>query len=107
MLARTMEARALVFFTPYRPWLLQKDLAFFEFVRASNPSVRVEDGKATDGQVDGSNGDAAKGVLGVRKLFEEVLARAMFEEDPGDETLKRTVFGYEIYWQDLQDHNGR
>jgi nicotinamide N-methyltransferase len=30
LLRRNKDARALVFFTPYRPWLLEKDLAFFD-----------------------------------------------------------------------------
>jgi nicotinamide N-methyltransferase len=29
-LKKSGEARAYVFFSPYRPWLLEKDLAFFE-----------------------------------------------------------------------------
>ena len=32
-LKKTPEACAYVFFTPYRPWLLQKDLAFFDLAR--------------------------------------------------------------------------
>ncbi len=32
-LARTSDARALVFFTPYRPWLLEKDMEFFNVCR--------------------------------------------------------------------------
>ena len=51
------KAVALVFFTPYRPWLLQKDLAFFDLAR-----------------------DAG---LMVTKTFEKVMDKVMFEEDPG------------------------
>lgn len=56
-LKRTREARALVFFTPYRPWLLEKDLAFFDI--------------------------AKEGGFEVTKLFEKVMEKVMFEEDPG------------------------
>ena len=84
------DGTALVFFTPYRPWLLQKDLAFFDLAR--------ENGFIVD------------------KVLEKVMDKVMFEEDPGvrlvllrsfrssltydlqDELLRRTVFGYEMRW---------
>ena len=72
-LKRNASVQALVFFTPYRPWLLQKDLAFFDLARESG--------------------------FVVEKLFEEVIGDMMFEDDPGDETLRRTVFGYAVRWQ--------
>ncbi|KAJ9605489.1 Protein N-terminal and lysine N-methyltransferase efm7 [Cladophialophora chaetospira] len=72
-LKKTMDAVALVFFTPYRPWLLDKDLNFFELARA-------------DGFV-------------VNKISEQVMDKVMFEEDPGDEALRKTVFGYEVRWK--------
>lgn len=50
-------AQALVFFTPYRPWLLRKDLTFFDLARESG--------------------------LNVEKIFEHVMEKVMFEEDPG------------------------
>ncbi|OQN95638.1 hypothetical protein B0A48_18237 [Cryoendolithus antarcticus] len=71
-LGRETGAQALVFFTPYRPWLLQKDLAFFDLART--------------------------GGLEVDKMFEHVMEKVMFEEDPGDELLRRTVFGYRLTW---------
>ena len=73
-LARTATARALVFFTPYRPWLLEKDLAFFNMVN--------HDGR-----------------FQVQKLGEWLLDEVMFEDDPGDERLRRTVFGWEVSWK--------
>jgi nicotinamide N-methyltransferase len=48
---------ALVFFTPYRPWLLEKDLSFFE--KAEEGGFRVE------------------------KILEKVMDKVLFEEDPG------------------------
>ncbi|KAK3173963.1 hypothetical protein Dsin_032977 [Dipteronia sinensis] len=63
-------ARALVFFTPYRPWLLQNDLNFFNLAK-----------------------DAG---LAVEKVLERVMDKVMFEKDRGDELLRRTVFGYEV-----------
>jgi len=75
-LARTAKARALVFFTPYRPWLLKKDLDFFDLC-------------------------GGKGLV-VEKVVQERMKKVMFVEDRGDEILRRTVFGYEVYWRDLR-----
>lgn len=71
-LKRAPEAVALVFFTPYRPWLLEKDLAFFDLARGEG--------------------------LTVCKVFEKVMDKVMFEDDPGDELLRRTVYGYRLQW---------
>lgn len=71
-LNRAEVARALVFFTPYRPWLLEKDLAFFDLCKEKG--------------------------LAVTKVLEEIMESVMFQEDRGDELLRRTVFGYEITW---------
>ena len=57
MLKKEKDARAFVFFTPYRPWLLEKDLAFFDLARG-------------------------KGFV-VERMFEKVMEKVMFEEDPG------------------------
>lgn len=72
-LKHSHSARALVFFTPYRPWLLEKDLRFFELAQNAH--------------------------FVVKKLFEHVMDKVMFPEDPGDETLRRTVFAYEVMWE--------
>lgn len=72
-LKKTAQSVALVFFTPYRPWLLEKDLNFFDLARA-------------EGFV-------------VTKIMERTTDKVMFENDPGDELLRRTVFGYEVRWQ--------
>lgn len=71
-LQKTADAKALVFFTPYRPWLYEKDMAFFDTCRA-------------------------RGFL-VEKVLEEKMEKVMFEKDPGDEELRRTVFGYVVRW---------
>lgn len=73
-LARSPESRALVFFTPYRPWLYEKDMAFFDL--------------------------AGEGGFTVAKVLEEVMDEVMFPDDPGDEKLRRTVFGYALRWND-------
>lgn len=57
MLKRDAGSQALVFFTPYRPWLLEKDLAFFDIARS--------------------------GGFVVEKILEKVMDDVMFEEDPG------------------------
>ena len=74
MLRRKSNSRVLVFFTPYRPWLLEKDLEFFNF--------------------------AKEGGFIVEKVLETVMEKAMFVDDRGDELLRRTVFGYELQWQE-------
>lgn len=51
------DGTAIVFFTPYRPWLLEKDLAFFDLAKESG--------------------------LKVDKVLEKVMDKVMFEEDPG------------------------
>lgn len=71
-LSKKLGSAALVFFTPYRPWLLDKDMAFFELARNRGFSVT--------------------------KLLEQTMDKVMFDEDPGDELLRRTVFGYQVVW---------
>jgi nicotinamide N-methyltransferase len=56
-LQRKRDACALVFFTPYRPWLLEKDLAFFDLAKA--------------------------GGFSVQKIFEKTMEKVLFEKDPG------------------------
>lgn len=69
-LSRRAGSAALVFFTPYRPWLLEKDLSFFDLARAAGFSVC--------------------------KILEHTMDKVMFDNDPGDELLRRTVFGYQV-----------
>lgn len=71
-LKKTPKSTALVFFTPYRPWLYEKDLAFFDLVKEAGFTVE--------------------------KILEEKMEKVMFEEDRGDEELRRTVFGYLVKW---------
>ena len=72
-LKKSSSAQALVFFTPYRPWLLDKDLAFFDLARVAG--------------------------FVVEKVLEEIMEAAMFQDDPGDEKLRRTVFAYVVKWK--------
>lgn len=97
-LARTPKAKALVFFTPYRPWLLEKDLSFFDLVKNN-------DFGELDADIRNNDKDelSTSGRLAVNKILEEVMDNVMFKEDRGDELLRRTVFGYEIVWADLQE----
>ncbi|KAI4115707.1 MAG: hypothetical protein LQ345_003745 [Seirophora villosa] len=74
-LARSPQARALVFFTPYTPWKFDKDMAFFDVAR--------------------------EGGFEVNQVVKRVMDKVMFQDDPGDELLRRTVFGYELSWNDL------
>lgn len=50
-------SRTYVFFSPYRPWLYEKDMAFFDLARDAEFTVT--------------------------KMFEKVMDKVMFEEDPG------------------------
>ena len=74
-LKKTPESRALVFFTPHRPWLLEKDLEFFKV--AEHAGFRAQ------------------------KFMERLMDRPMYDEDRGDEVLRRTVFGYTLEWSSL------
>ncbi|KAK2024041.1 nicotinamide N-methyltransferase [Colletotrichum zoysiae] len=71
-LARERGAVAYVFFTSYRPWLRHKDLAFF---------------------------DAARGRgLVVEQVLERKMEKPLFEGDPGDVEVQKTVSGFEVRW---------
>jgi len=95
-LARSAGARAVVFFTPYRPWLLEKDLAFFELVqRVGSRKVNVlasnlelsEQQQAEETKM----AEDGFGPLKVDKVLEHLMDDVMFKEDRGDEKLRRTV----------------
>ena len=83
-LRRGRGARALVFFTPHRPWLLQRDLAFLERCRGMGWGVRrVGVWVGERGMFEGEGGVEGE--------------RGMFEGEGGDEGLRRTVFGFEVW----------
>ncbi|KAI3394410.1 hypothetical protein diail_2822 [Diaporthe ilicicola] len=71
-MARRAGARAYVFFTSYRPWLAHKDLAFFDLAR--------ERGFVVD------------------KVLERKMERPLFEDDPGDEEVRKTCTGWVVRW---------
>lgn len=71
-LAKTAESKAFVFFTSYRPWLRHKDLAFFDLARE-------------------------RGFV-VEQVLEKVMERPMFEDDPGDEEVRKTCTGWIVRW---------
>ncbi|OAA59466.1 hypothetical protein ISF_06401 [Cordyceps fumosorosea ARSEF 2679] len=63
---------AYVFFTSYRPWKRDRDMKFFDVAReAGLEVVRVE---------------------------ERILDKPMFENDPGDLDVQKTVNGFEVRW---------
>lgn len=64
--------QAFVFFTSYRPWLRHKDLAFFDLARARGFVVDL--------------------------VLETKMDRPMFEEDPGDEEVRKTCTGWVVRW---------
>lgn len=71
-LKRSPSSKAYVFFTPYRPWLLEKDLAFFDLAREAGFTVT--------------------------KTLEKVMDKVMFEEDPGVSGLFGTTYGHILTW---------
>lgn len=71
-LARRRDGVAYVFFTSYRPWLRHKDLAFFDVARE-------------------------RGFL-VEQVLEKKLEKPLFEDDPGDVEVQKTVSGFEVRW---------
>lgn len=101
---------ALVFFTPYRPWLYEKDMSFFELASGESfttqnteekgasvtktTTARTEEEERSD-----ADEDSGVGAFMVKKVLETRMDRVMFEEDRGDEELRRTVFGFEMRWK--------
>ncbi|ERF70482.1 hypothetical protein EPUS_07338 [Endocarpon pusillum Z07020] len=84
-LTRTADAKALVFFSPHRPWLFDKDMAFFDLAREMG--------------------------FVVEKVLERKMDKAMMVEDRsvrrsvhdvGNEEVKKVVFGYQLGWEGLQ-----
>ena len=82
-LKRTSDAKALVFFTPHRPWLFDKDMAFFDVAREMGFTVE--------------------------QVLEKTMEKAMVENGPlrrsihdyGDEPVRKVVFGYQLRWAKL------
>lgn len=73
-LKKAAGSRAWVVFTSYRPWLQHKDLKFFDLAR--------EEGFV------------------VEKVLEKKMDRPLFEKDPGDEEVLKTVTGWTLRWPD-------
>lgn len=71
-LKRSRDSKAFVVFTSYRPWLRHKDLGFFDLARQ-------------EGFV-------------VEKVLEKKMEKPLFEEDPGDEEVLKTVTGWVVRW---------
>ncbi|KAK4229475.1 hypothetical protein QBC38DRAFT_110620 [Podospora fimiseda] len=69
---KSREAKAYVVFCSYRPWLRHKDLAFFELAKE-------------------------QGFL-VEQILEKKMERPLFENDPGDEEVLKTVTGWILRW---------
>jgi EEF1A N-terminal glycine/lysine methyltransferase len=70
---------AYVFFTSYRPWLQHKDLAFFDVAREHG--------------------------LVVEKVLERKMERPLFEGDPGDVEVQKTVTGFTVRWPMEEKHS--
>jgi EEF1A N-terminal glycine/lysine methyltransferase len=63
---------AYVFFTSYRPWKREKDMAFFAVAREAG--------------------------FEVEKVLEKKLDKPLFENDPGDLEVQKTVNGFTVKW---------
>lgn len=75
-LKRSRGSKAFVFFTSYRPWLQHKDLAFFDLAR--------ERGYVVD------------------KILDKKMDRPLFEDDPGDEEVRKTCTGWVVRWPESE-----
>lgn len=73
-LKKSRDSKAFVVFTSYRPWLQHKDLAFFDLAREQG--------------------------FVVEKVLERKMDRPLFEKDPGDEEVLKTVTGWVLRWPD-------
>ncbi|KAK4119538.1 hypothetical protein N657DRAFT_650034 [Parathielavia appendiculata] len=71
-LKKSRASKAFVVFTSYRPWLQHKDLAFFDLARE-------------------------RGFV-VEKVLEKKMDRPLFERDPGDVEVLKTVTGWVLSW---------
>lgn len=69
---KTADSKAFVFFTSYRPWLKDVDMGFFDVAR-----------------------DAG---LEVEQVLEKMLDKPLFENDPGDLDVQKTVKGFIVRW---------
>lgn len=72
-LSKRAESKAFVFFTSYRPWLRHKDLAFFDLARE-------------------------RGFMVEQVLEKKVERPLFFEEDGGDEEVRKTCSAFAIGW---------
>ena len=70
-LAKDSSSRVYVFYTHHRPWLKEKDLAFFDLAQEV-------------------------GFITEELLVEHV--NPMFEDDRGDEAERGTVYGRSLRW---------
>ncbi|KAK2590368.1 Protein N-terminal and lysine N-methyltransferase efm7 [Conoideocrella luteorostrata] len=73
---KSRDSAAYVFFTSYRPWKRDLDMKFFDVAR-----------------------DAG---LEVEQVSERKLEKPLFEGDPGDLDVQKTVKGFEVRWR-LED----
>ena len=86
-LKRAPHATALVFFTPHRPWLLERDMAFFALAAESGFAVDKVLERTVDTEMDAA---------GPRRL-----RRSVHDLRSDNEALKRVVLGYALRWADL------
>ena len=77
---RRRGSKAFVFFTSYRPWLQQKDLAFFDVARERG--------------------------FEVEKVLERKMDKPLFEDDPGDKDILKTVTGFTVRWPSVKCEDG-
>lgn len=68
----TADSVAYVFFTSYRPWKRDLDMKFFDVAREAG--------------------------LEVMRVEERMLDKPLFENDPGDLDVQKTVNGFEVRW---------
>lgn len=71
------DGAAYVFFTSYRPWKADLDMGFFDVARAAG--------------------------LAVEQVAERRLERPLFDGDPGDVEVQKTVKGFVVRWAEGEE----
>lgn len=74
-LRKRHESKAFVFFTSYRPWKRDKDLHFFDVARERGFEVET--------------------------ILEKKMDKPLFEDDPGDVEVLKTVTGFTVRWPEV------
>lgn len=93
--------RVYVFYTHHRPHLAHRDLEFFKIAERPVPVAPLDD-DSNKHEVDWDDRDS----LGYGFKTDQFITKkmhVMFEEDPGDEQVRATVHGWQMWLPSLVD----